>query len=169
MPRSFSATPDTAFRWDPTGQQWIFNQATKNNSSLTTKGVTYYFTINLNDGSSIYFQNTGPTVYDPKDTRTIFPSLMGFIMGNRYTHPIRNVRKPAIRKMSPMLKRYNAAWSASISHCPLPETFQIGPAGWNVEGIPTDGITPLFKDVTKALQVIPSKIKSPPFTLARTM
>jgi len=41
---------------DPTGQQWIFNQATKNNSSLTKTGVTYYFTINLNDGSSIYFQ-----------------------------------------------------------------------------------------------------------------
>ena len=100
---------------------------------------------------------------------TIFPSLMGFIMGKRYSVPIRNVRKPAIRKMSPMLKRYNAARSASISHCPLPLTFQIGAAGWNVGGIPTDGITPLFNDVTKALEVIPSKTKSPPFTLARMM
>ena len=27
-------------------------------------------------------------------------------MGKRYSVPIRNVRKPAIRKMSPMLKRY---------------------------------------------------------------
>jgi hypothetical protein len=68
-----------------------------------------------------------------------------------------------------MLKRYNAAWSANASHCPLPETFQIGAAGWKVAGIPIDGMTPLFNDVTKALQVIPSKTKSPPFTLARTM
>ena len=90
-------------------------------------------------------------------------------MRKRYTVSIRNIRKPAIRNMSPMLKRYNAAWSASVSHCPLPETFQIGAAGWNVAGIPTDGITPLFNDVTKALQVIPSKTKTPPFTLARMM
>lgn len=51
-----STTPNTAFRSDPTGQQWIFNQSTKNNSSLNKTGVTYFFTINLNDGSSIYFQ-----------------------------------------------------------------------------------------------------------------
>jgi hypothetical protein len=53
---SYSTTPDTAFRWDSTGQQWIFNQSTKNNPSLNKTGVTYFFTINLNDGSSIYFQ-----------------------------------------------------------------------------------------------------------------
>jgi hypothetical protein len=52
----YSTTPDTAFRWDPTGQQWIFNQGTKNNPSLNKTGVTYFFTISLNDGSSIYFQ-----------------------------------------------------------------------------------------------------------------
>jgi hypothetical protein len=51
----YSTTPDTAFRWDSTGQQWIFNQGTKNNATLQA-GVTYYFAINLNDGSSIYFQ-----------------------------------------------------------------------------------------------------------------
>jgi hypothetical protein len=51
----YSTTPDTAFRWDPSGQQWIFNQSTKNNSTLKS-GVTYYFAINLNDGTSIYFQ-----------------------------------------------------------------------------------------------------------------
>jgi len=51
----YSTTPDTAFRWDPTGQQWIFNQSTKNNMTLKS-GVTYYFAINLNDGSTIFFQ-----------------------------------------------------------------------------------------------------------------
>jgi hypothetical protein len=45
--------PDTAFRWDPTGQQWIFNIATGNLSA----GSTYYiYTITLNDGSTIIFQ-----------------------------------------------------------------------------------------------------------------
>jgi hypothetical protein len=53
---SAAAAPDTAFRWDPTVQQWIFNQATKNNGTLSQTGTTYFFTINLNDGSSIYFQ-----------------------------------------------------------------------------------------------------------------
>jgi hypothetical protein len=47
-----STTPDTAFRWDPTAQQWIFNIS---NKSLATN-QTYYFQISLNDGSSIYFQ-----------------------------------------------------------------------------------------------------------------
>jgi hypothetical protein len=51
----FSTTPDTAFRWDASGQQWIFNQSTKNNSTLKS-GVIYFFAINLNDGSSISFQ-----------------------------------------------------------------------------------------------------------------
>jgi hypothetical protein len=52
----YSTTPDTAFRWDSTGQQWIFNQSTKNNGTLNQTGMTYFFTINLNDGTSIYFQ-----------------------------------------------------------------------------------------------------------------
>jgi hypothetical protein len=52
----YSTTPDTAFRWDSTGQQWIFNQSTKNNGTLNQTGLIYCFTINLNDGTSIYFQ-----------------------------------------------------------------------------------------------------------------
>jgi hypothetical protein len=51
----YSTTPDTTFRWDPTGMQWIFNQSTKNNGSLNKSGVLYYFVINLNDGTSISF------------------------------------------------------------------------------------------------------------------
>src|SRR5579863_7752506 len=46
-----STTPDTAFRWDPTGQQWIFNI---NNKSLSSN-QTYFFRIDLNDGTSILF------------------------------------------------------------------------------------------------------------------
>ena len=44
--------PDTAFRWDPTGQQWIFNITTGNLSA----GSTYIYTITLNDSSTIIFQ-----------------------------------------------------------------------------------------------------------------
>jgi hypothetical protein len=39
-------TPDTAFRWDPTAQQWIFNIHTK---SLAAN-KTFVYTITLNDG-----------------------------------------------------------------------------------------------------------------------
>jgi hypothetical protein len=46
-----STTPDTAFRWDSIGQQWIFNISTTNLAS----GQTYGFTIALNDGSKIVF------------------------------------------------------------------------------------------------------------------
>ncbi len=46
-----STTPDTAFRWDPTAQQWIFNI---NNKSYPSN-QTYYFQVKLNDGSSIFF------------------------------------------------------------------------------------------------------------------
>src|SRR4029077_4084008 len=46
-----STTPDTSFRWDPTAQQWIFN--INNKSYLANQ--TYYFRINLNDGTSILF------------------------------------------------------------------------------------------------------------------
>ncbi len=48
-----STTPDTAFRWDPTGQQWIFNLAT----SGLSKNATAVFTIMLNDGTIV-----GPVV-----------------------------------------------------------------------------------------------------------
>lgn len=48
---TYSGTPDTAFRWDSTGQQWIFNLSTKNLTSATT----YYYKINLNDGTAINF------------------------------------------------------------------------------------------------------------------
>jgi hypothetical protein len=51
----YSTTPDLAFRWDPTGMQWIFNQSTKNNGTMNKGGVVYYFLINLNDGTSIPF------------------------------------------------------------------------------------------------------------------
>jgi len=44
--------PDMAFRWDPTGLQWIFNITTAN----LTAGSTYMYTITLNDGSTIMFQ-----------------------------------------------------------------------------------------------------------------
>jgi len=46
-----STTPDTVFRWDPTGQQWIFNISTQSMSASNT----YTFVINLNDGSTIPF------------------------------------------------------------------------------------------------------------------
>jgi hypothetical protein len=35
--------PDNAFRWDASGQQWIFNMATTN----LTSGTTYTYRINL--------------------------------------------------------------------------------------------------------------------------
>ncbi len=44
-----SATADTAFRWDSSGQQWIYNLSTK---SLTA-GYTYTYTVTLNDGTKI--------------------------------------------------------------------------------------------------------------------
>jgi hypothetical protein len=46
-----STTPDTAFRWDPTAQQWIFNMNTKS----LPDNMTYQYTITLNDGSMIAF------------------------------------------------------------------------------------------------------------------
>jgi hypothetical protein len=47
-----STTPDTTFRWDNTGQQWIFNIGTK----TLTSGTKYYYRIMLNDGTYIDFQ-----------------------------------------------------------------------------------------------------------------
>jgi len=47
-----STTPDTAFRWDATGQQWIFNISTKNLNA----NRTYIYVITFNDGSTITFR-----------------------------------------------------------------------------------------------------------------
>jgi hypothetical protein len=47
-----STTPDTNFRWDPTGQQWIFNISNKGSAT----NQTYIFLITLNDGTTIMFQ-----------------------------------------------------------------------------------------------------------------
>jgi len=47
-----STNNDTAFRWDSSGQQWIFNMNTSNLSA----GYTYVYAITLNDGSVINFQ-----------------------------------------------------------------------------------------------------------------
>ncbi|HEV3481492.1 MAG TPA: Ig-like domain repeat protein [Candidatus Acidoferrales bacterium] len=44
--------PDTAFRWDPTNQQWIFNISTQSLGGNST----YVYTIALNDGTTINFQ-----------------------------------------------------------------------------------------------------------------
>jgi MBG domain (YGX type) len=46
-----STTPDTAFRSDSSGQQWIFNIDTGNLKA----GQTYVYSIQLNDGSAIGF------------------------------------------------------------------------------------------------------------------
>jgi hypothetical protein len=46
-----STTPDSAFRWSSTDQQWIFNISTKSLS----KNRTYYYVITLNDGTTIDF------------------------------------------------------------------------------------------------------------------
>ena len=46
-----STTPDTAFRWDPTAQQWIFNISTKGMQAA----VKYTYQITLNDYTAITF------------------------------------------------------------------------------------------------------------------
>ncbi len=46
-----STTPDTAFRWSATDQQWIFNLSTKNLNA----NKTYTYRITLNDGTEIEF------------------------------------------------------------------------------------------------------------------
>jgi hypothetical protein len=47
-----ATTPDSAFRWDSSGQQWIFNISTANLQA----GQTYAYAIELNDGTSIVFR-----------------------------------------------------------------------------------------------------------------
>jgi len=45
----YATNNDTAFRWDSTNQQWIFNLSTSNLSA----GKTYIYTITLNDGTIV--------------------------------------------------------------------------------------------------------------------
>jgi hypothetical protein len=53
----YSTAADTAFRWDSTTKQWVFNQGTgKNNPTLSQPNELYVFRINLKDGTSIQFQ-----------------------------------------------------------------------------------------------------------------
>jgi hypothetical protein len=47
-----STTPDSSFRWDPSNQQWTFHLSSKN----LPKNATFFYTITLNDGTSINFQ-----------------------------------------------------------------------------------------------------------------
>jgi len=47
----YSTTPDTSFRWDPTAQQWIFNQNTGN----LVSGTKYIYKIPLKDGTWISY------------------------------------------------------------------------------------------------------------------
>jgi hypothetical protein len=47
-----STSADSAFHWDATNQQWIFNISTK---SLTANN-TYVYTVGLNDGTTIIFK-----------------------------------------------------------------------------------------------------------------
>jgi hypothetical protein len=49
-----STTPDAAFRWSATDQQWIYNISTKLNPFQKNK--TYVFEITLNDNSTIQFR-----------------------------------------------------------------------------------------------------------------
>ena len=46
-----STTPDTAFRWSPSDQQWIFNISTKTLSG----NKNYLFRVALSDGTFIDF------------------------------------------------------------------------------------------------------------------
>ncbi len=47
-----STTPDAAFRWDSTSQQWIFNM----NTTKLSANVTYHYRITLNDWTYIDYQ-----------------------------------------------------------------------------------------------------------------
>jgi hypothetical protein len=47
-----ATTPDTEFRWDAEGEQWVFNLSTR----YLDAGWTYVYQITLNDGSTIEFQ-----------------------------------------------------------------------------------------------------------------
>jgi hypothetical protein len=47
-----STTPDNAFRWSSSDQQWIFNINTKS----LVPNTTYFYLVTLKDGSTIPFQ-----------------------------------------------------------------------------------------------------------------
>jgi len=47
-----SANEDSVFHWDPSSQLWTFNLSTKN----LPKNATFFYTISLNDGTSINVQ-----------------------------------------------------------------------------------------------------------------
>ena len=49
-----NSTNDLGWRFDPMGQQWIFNMSTKT-APANKMNQTYYFRIDLNDGTSVYF------------------------------------------------------------------------------------------------------------------
>ena len=46
-----TTTPDTAFYWDQITQQWVFHLGTRQ----LVAGKTYFYEIDLNDGTSICF------------------------------------------------------------------------------------------------------------------
>ncbi|HKW34188.1 MAG TPA: SBBP repeat-containing protein [Candidatus Acidoferrum sp.] len=50
-----NSTNDLAWHFDATGQQWIFNLSTKT-APQNVANQTYYYRIDLNDGTNIYFQ-----------------------------------------------------------------------------------------------------------------
>jgi uncharacterized protein YhfF len=49
-----NSTNDLGWRFDPTGQQWIFNMSTKT-APQNIANRTYYYRISLNDGSTIMY------------------------------------------------------------------------------------------------------------------
>lgn len=49
---AYATTSDTAFRFDPVTKQWMFNLNTQSQAA----GMTYHYSINLNDGTAIRFQ-----------------------------------------------------------------------------------------------------------------
>jgi hypothetical protein len=53
-----STTPDSAFRWDATSQQWIFNTKTGSGTNLNRTNTTYLFQITLIDGTVISGSNS---------------------------------------------------------------------------------------------------------------
>ena len=49
-----NSTNDLGWRFDTTGQQWIFNMSTKT-APQNVSNRTYYYRITLNDGSTILY------------------------------------------------------------------------------------------------------------------
>jgi hypothetical protein len=75
---TLSATnKDTAFRWDSSGQQWIFNTATGSGTNLVA-GYTYLMQIKLADGTVI--GSSGPNGTIPSAP---FAGAVGYQFGLR--------------------------------------------------------------------------------------